>query len=99
MADIKQIIDDNIYQNGQQRIAGIVMNSVLKAMVDDTDEKVGDLTQEMSQIGAVVLALFKKAVYVGNVTSEIAELERLLGISSKAICGECLCGEVLCGQI
>lgn len=50
MADIKQIIDDNIYQNGQQRITGIVMNSVLKAMVDDTDEKVDDLDSELTDL-------------------------------------------------
>lgn len=46
---VKQTIDDNIYQNGQQRITGSVMNSVLKEMVDDYAEQ-SEVTELASEI-------------------------------------------------
>lgn len=39
---IKRTIDDNIFQNGQQRITGSVMNSVLNEMVEN---EYGELNQ------------------------------------------------------
>lgn len=103
MANIKQIIDDNIYQNGQQRITGIVMNSVLKAMVDDTDEKVGDLAQAVSEMDSshryilsLIASLFKDVVFTRDRSADVSRLQSLVG--GRAICGQCICGQVICGN-
>lgn len=50
MADfntIKTTIDANINTNGNQAITGTVMNSVLKQMVDSTDEQLTELSEEI----------------------------------------------------
>lgn len=47
---IKTTIDDNIYQNNEGRITGIVMNSVLKAMVDNEYEEIDGLSLKMVEI-------------------------------------------------
>lgn len=60
MSNIKQTIDENIYQNGKGLIRGDIMNNVLKAMVDDyankeeTNSKLSELeetTDGLSMIG------------------------------------------------
>lgn len=47
---IKGTIDANIKQNGQGLITGIVMNSVLKDMVDDEYSELGDLASKTTEI-------------------------------------------------
>lgn len=96
MADIKQIIDDNIYQNGQQRITGIVMNSVLKAMVDDTDEKVGDLA---SQLADFAIDVTTGILTYGGKHFQLITIEDEEPIYYGAECGRAICGTAICGQI
>lgn len=50
---IKQTIDDNIYQNGQQRITGVVMNSVLKEMVDNEYTELNQLASKVDEVEKV----------------------------------------------
>lgn len=44
---IKRTIDDNIFQNGQQRITGSVMNSVLNEMVENEYGELNQLALKM----------------------------------------------------
>lgn len=114
MADIKQIIDDNIYQNGQQRITGIVMNSVLKAMVDDTDEKVGDLAEKtiedsnsdkieikVNAIMSCLAELVTKIVFHSGVPYQLpSELRNALALTKYSTpSARAICGECVCGEV
>lgn len=46
---IKRTIDDNIFQNGQQRITGSVMNSVLNEMVENEYGELNQLALKMDE--------------------------------------------------
>lgn len=53
---IKTTIDENIYQNGRGLITGIVMNYVLKNIVDNEYGEIDGLIQELSDKASVEIS-------------------------------------------
>lgn len=109
MSNIKQTIDDNIYQNGQQKIRGDILNNVLKAMVDDYDIKIGDLssleTIEKSSIVGAINEVISKMVNINTDTGVLTymgvrfQLVKIIETSANtAICGNAICGLAICGN-
>lgn len=93
---IKQTIDDNIYQNGQQRITGMVMNSVLKEMVDDYAEQ-SALTELVSKIGDFAIDVTTGILTYGGKHFQLIAIED--SVYTGAICGQAICGQAICGTI
>lgn len=89
---IKQTIDLNVYQNGQQRITGNVMNSVLNAMVDD---EYSELVRIESKIGEIDI-VNNTLTYQGK-KYLLIEIEEEEPTYSGAICGRAICGQAICG--
>lgn len=82
---IKQTIDLNVYQNGQQRITGVVMNSVLKEMVDneyseltELASKIGDLDTEHRGILSLIASLFDDVVFTRDRSADVTRLKSMV---------------------
>lgn len=87
---IKQTIDLNVYQNGQQRITGNVMNAVLKEMVDDTYSGLEDLSSRFPEFidGSESIIMWNDRKYL---------LIRIIDDLTSAMLGAAVCGSAICG--